>query len=153
MVKFHNYGMVQVVIGISPFVSPIVYWWVSCFTFRHDASQSLPSGRHAVIVSFPCLVGLLGSGIRVSACFHTFALRILLCNQQLHDDCNYQLAWTISAPTIIVLFIGVKFYKAARLEPPPTFQTPRLSGFWAPPPTFCHMQCLLWSCLLWSTEQ
>ena len=28
--------------------------------------------------------------------------------------------------------IGVNFYKAARLEPPPTFQTPRLSGFWAP---------------------
>jgi len=27
--------------------------------------------------------------------------------------------------------IGVNFYKAARLEPP-TFQTPRLSGFWAP---------------------
>jgi len=26
---------------------------------------------------------------------------------------------------------GVNFYKAARLEPP-TFQTPRLSGFWAP---------------------
>ena len=32
--------------------------------------------------------------------------------------------------------LGVNFYKAARLEPPPTFQTPRLSGFWAPPPTF-----------------
>jgi len=30
-----------------------------------------------------------------------------------------------------VLLIGVNFYKAARLEPP-TFQTPRLSGFWAP---------------------
>ena len=27
-----------------------------------------------------------------------------------------------------VVFIGVNFYKAARLEPP-TFQTPRLSGF------------------------
>jgi len=25
--------------------------------------------------------------------------------------------------------IGVNFYKAARLELPPTFQTPRLSGF------------------------
>ena len=30
-----------------------------------------------------------------------------------------------------VVLIGVNFYKAARLEPP-TFQTPRLSGFWAP---------------------
>ena len=34
--------------------------------------------------------------------------------------------------------IGVNFYKAAGLEPP-TFQTPRLSGF-SPPPLFCHMQ-------------
>ena len=33
--------------------------------------------------------------------------------------------------------IGVNFCKAVRLEPPPTFQTPRLSGFWAP--TFCHI--------------
>jgi len=32
--------------------------------------------------------------------------------------------------------IGVNFYKAARLQPPPTFQTPRLSGFWAPHPQF-----------------
>ena len=27
------------------------------------------------------------------------------------------------------LYIGVNFYKAAKLEPPPTSQTPRLSGF------------------------
>jgi len=33
--------------------------------------------------------------------------------------------------------IGVNFYKAARLEPP-TFQTPRLSGFWAPPNFLSH---------------
>ena len=46
--------------------------------------------------------------------------------------------------------IGVNFYKAARLEPP-TFQTPRLSGFWASQfPVTCNAY---YEALLWSTEQ
>ena len=49
---------------------------------------------------------------------------------QLHSILFSASCWTM------LVVIGVNFYKAARIEPPPTFQPPRLSGFWAPPHFF-----------------
>ena len=37
---------------------------------------------------------------------------------------------------VVTCFFGTQCIRLLGLSPPPTFQTPRLSGFWAPPPFF-----------------
>ena len=98
---------------------------------------------------------------KVLHCYATSAVYRYLVARQLYPSCGFCSAncrcFQVSNPcraihsrAFVHHTIGVNFYKADRLEPPPTFQTPSLSGFWAP--TFCQMQRLLWSCLPWSTE-
>ena len=91
-------------------------------------------------------------------------LRFCYCWCQLLDNMNYTIVVLGTANPAprqhgefnefysesFITIIGVNFYKAARLEPPIFSNSYRLSGFW-PPQFFCHMQRLLWSCLLCST--